>query len=88
MEENIPLTFNYLEAELILQFLWQVSLVIRALAMSLPQQLNYRSVSLKAEVSLGGWRNLCLRAESEHGKSLSVLLNYVFLSFLTLLSER
>lgn len=68
MEENIPPTFNYLEAELILQFLWQVSLVIRALAMSPPQQPGYRSVSLRAEVSLGGWTYLCLRAEAEQGR--------------------
>jgi len=68
MKENIHLTLNYLEPELILQFLWQVSLVIRALAMSLSQQSSYRSVSLKANVSLRGWRELCLRAEAEQGK--------------------
>lgn len=68
MEENIHLTLNYLEPELILQFLWQVSLVIRALAMSLSQQSSHRSISLKANVSLRGWRYLCLRAEAEPGR--------------------
>lgn len=68
MEENIHLTLNYLEPELILQFLWQVSLVIRALAMSLSQQCGHRSVSLKTDVPLRGWTQLCLRAQAEQGR--------------------